>query len=241
MKIAIVDDHQSEIARLSDILSRKLIAAGDTEHHIFPFSSGEAFLTSWTPGSYDLIILDIFMETLTGVDVARRIRMIDRDVRLVFCTTSNDFASESYEVGAHFYLRKPYSEEQVDTMLSRLNLENYELRRTIPLPDGQKIMLRNILYTEYSNHVLIIHSKRRADIRCYMTQTEAEALLCVHSYLRVCSKGIIVNLHEVEAKVADTFRLTDGSILPISRRKAKEVQDAYAAFQFEKMREEVPL
>lgn len=239
MKIALVDDCQEELDRLSDILSRKLNAAGDTEHKLHIFHSGEAFLTDWKPGSYDLIILDIFMDKLTGVEVAHEIRKTDQDVRLVFCTTSNEFASESYEVNAHFYLHKPYSEERVDTMLSRLNLENYELRRSITLPDGQRIILRNILYTDYSNHVLTIHSKRRAALRCYISQSGAEELLCAYPYFLVCSKGIIVNLYEVESKIGDTFCLTDGSILPISRRKSKEVQDAYAAFQFEKMRGEV--
>ena len=239
MKIALVDDCQDELDRLSDILSRKLFAAGDIEHKIHMFHSGEEFLSSWESGRFDLIILDVFMDKLSGVEVAHKIRETDRDVRLVFCTTSNEFASESYEVNAHFYLHKPYSEERIDTMLSRLNLEDYELRRTITLPDGQPIMLRNILYTEYSNHVLTIHSKRRAALRCYISQSGAEELLCAYPYFLVCSKGIIVNLYEVECKMGDTFRLTNGNTLPISRRRSKDVQDAYAAFQFEKMRGEV--
>ena len=239
MKVALVDDCQEETERLSALLSRKLNALGDTTHRLHIFHSGEEFLSAWTAGNFDLIILDIFMNRLTGVDVAREIRKTDHDVRLVFCTTSNEFASESYEVNAHFYLHKPFSEERIDTMLSRLNLENYELRRSLTLPDGQQILLRNILYTEYSNHVLTIHSKRRPALRTYISQSEAEALFCAYPYFLVCSKGLIVNLHEVESKSTDSFRMTNGSLLPISRRKAKEVQDAYAAFHFKKMREEV--
>ena len=239
MKIALVDDHQEELDRLSELLSCRLYAAGDLEHKIYCFHSGEEFLSAWTPGGFDLIVLDIFMAGITGVEVAHIIRQSDQEVRLVFCTTSNEFASESYEVNAHFYLHKPYSEERIDSMLSRLNLENYELRRSATLPDGQQIMLRNVLYTEYSNHVLTIYSKRRDALRCYMSQSAAEEMLCAYPYFLACSKGIIVNLHEVESKIGDTFRLKNGVTLPISRRKSKEVQDAYAAFQFQKMREEV--
>ena len=240
MRIIIVDDREEEIQQLSSLLSRKINEIDDTNHQIRTFHSGEAFFESWKSGDADLIILDIFMGGMTGIDAARRIRQTDKEVRLVFCTTSNEFASESYEVGAHFYLRKPYAEEQVNTMLSRLNLKDLELRRTAVLPGGKKIILRRILYTEYSNHVLIIHAKQQADLRCYMTQAAAEELLCQYPYFLVCSKGIIVNLYEVESKMGDTFLLTDGTVLPISRRKAKEVQDTYAAFRFEKMREEVP-
>lgn len=55
-------------------------------------------MAAWTPGMCDLVILDIFMGGVTGMDVAREIRRSDREVKLVFCTTSNEFASESYEV-----------------------------------------------------------------------------------------------------------------------------------------------
>lgn len=239
MKIALVDDCQNELKKLINVLSSKLNTGDSSTYQLYAFHSGEEFLFSWKPGSFDLIILDIFMKTLTGLDVAREIRKTDKDVRIVFCTTSNEFAAESYEVNAQFYLKKPYTEELIDIMLSRLKLEDYELRRTVTLPDGQQIVLRNILYTEYFNHVLTIHSKKREDLRCYISQSAAEALLCSHPYFLVCSKGIIVNLYEVIAKSANSFILSNDSVLPISRRRSKEVQDAYAAFNFQKMREEV--
>ncbi len=50
------------------------------------------------------------------------------------------------------------------------------------------------------------------------------------------SKGIIVNFYEVETQTGDTFRMCDGSILPISRRRAKEVAEAYSSFLFEQLR-----
>lgn len=239
MKIAHIDDRQEELDCLCEILSRKLNEAGDTIHKIYPFHSGEEFLASWKAGRFDLIILDVFMGEIDGISVAREIRKTDRDVRLVFCSSSNEFAAESYAVRAQFYLHKPYSEAQIDEMLSRLELENYELRRAVTLPDGQRILLRNVLFTEYSNHLLVLHCKYGGDIRCRFSQSEAETLLCEYPYFLVCSKGIIVNLHEVESQTGDTFRLTNGGTVPISRRRFKEVQAAFSDFRFEKMRREV--
>ena len=239
MKTAIIDDQQEEIQKLSELISERLISVGDTEYNIDTFSSGEAFLSSWRSGLYDLIILDIYMEGMNGIEVARKIRETDRDVRLVFCSSSNEFAGESYELNAHFYLRKPYSREHVNTMLTRLNVEAYEMKRSVLLPDGRRIILRNVLYTEYSNHVINIHQKQGETIRCYLTQAQAEALFCKFSYFLVSSRGIIVNLHEVDAKLSDSFRLSNGEMIPISRRKSREVQDAYAKFHFEKLRKEM--
>ena len=97
MRVAFPDDDPNELKILhtyfNDLTDSSTISIDN-------FSSGEEFLSRFTAGLYDLVVLDIFMGDLTGVDVARKIRETEHNVRLVFCTTSNDFASESYEVAA---------------------------------------------------------------------------------------------------------------------------------------------
>ncbi len=231
MKIALVDDTLVELEILTGIIKEELPHAT-----IFTYSSGEAFLEAWRDTSYDLILLDIYMEGMLGVDVARKIRETDEDVRLVFCTTSNEFASESYEVGANYYLQKPVSHTSFQRMLKMIRLDHYEENRFITLPDGQKIVLRNITYTEYYNHSIIIHSKKRADLQTRMSQTEWEELLAEHNFLCSCSKGIVVNFYEVDKVTDGMFLLYNGEAVPISRRKTKEMTESYAHFRFRQMR-----
>lgn len=231
MRIALVDDTPVELEILSGIAKTELPQAD-----IFTFPSGEAFLEAWKDNAYDLILLDIYMEEMLGVDVARKIRETDEDVRLVFCTTSNEFASESYEVGANYYLQKPVSTTSFQRMLKMIRLDHYEENRFITLPDGQKIVLRNITYTEYYNHSIIIHSKKRADLQTRMSQTEWEALLAEHDFLCSCSKGIVVNFYEVDRVENGMFLLYNGESVPISRRKTKEMTESYAHFRFKQMR-----
>ena len=231
MRIALVDDTLVELEILTEIINTELPNVS-----VFTFQSGEAFLETWANNSYDLILLDIYMDKLTGVDVARKIRETDEDVRLVFCTTSNEFASESYEVGANYYLQKPVSATSFQRMLKMIRLDYYEENRFITLPDGQKIVLRNITYTEYYNHSIIIHSKKRADLQTRMSQTEWENLLSEHDFLYSCSKGIVVNFHEVDRHEDGMFIMNNQTAVPISRRKAKDALEAYAHFRFEQMR-----
>ena len=233
MRVALVDDTPEELQILSDIINKEL-----PEANIFTYPNSESFLGEWENNSYDLILLDIYMEEFHGIDVARKVRETDEDVRIVFCTTSNEFASESYEVGANYYLQKPVSVASVQRMLKVIRLADYELNQFITLPDGQKIVLRNITYTEYYNHTIIIHSKKRADLQTRMSQTEWEALLSEHKFLYSCSKGIVVNFHEVLKNEDGMFLLHDGTAVPISRRKTKDTLKAYAEFRFEKMRKE---
>ncbi len=200
------------------------------------FPSGEALLRSWQPGAFDLIVLDIFMGALSGMDVAKEIRKTDANVRIVFSTTSNEFASESYEVGACYYLHKPFGKERVKAMLDRIDFAQIEKMRTIRLPDGTSIVLRTIIYADNSAHCTTLHCKGGNHITVRANLSEVEALLCSYPYFIRTSKGLIVNLHEVAAQNTDTFTMSDGSILPISRRKAKEVTDAYSSFLFEQLR-----
>ena len=104
------------------------------------------------------------------------------------------------------------------------------------MPDGQKIVLRNITYTEYFNHSIIIHSKKRADLQTRMSQTDWENLLSEYRFLYPCSKGIVVNFYEVEKHDDGMFFLTNGEMVPISRRKSKDALEAFAHFRFEEMR-----
>ena len=182
MRVALVDDTQEERQILSAILDEELPQAD-----VFTFTDGESFLKDWENNTYDLILLDIYMDEMLGVDVARKVRETDLDVRIVFCTTSNEFASESYEVGANYYLQKPVSINSFQRMLKMIRLDDYELNRFITLPDGQKIVLRNITYTEYYNHSIIIHSKKRADLQTRMSQTEWESLLSEYNFFYSCS------------------------------------------------------
>ena len=200
------------------------------------FPSGENFLQSWQPGSFDLIVLDIFMGEITGMDVARKIRETDNEVRLVFATTSNEFASESYEVNACYYLRKPFGRDQVKAMLDRLNLAQIEKMRTVKLPGGASVVLRDIIYADHDSHCTTLHCKCDKNISVRANFSQIDALLCAYPYFFSPSKGLIVNFHEVAAQSSDTFIMNDGSRIPISRRKAKEVIDAYSSFLFEQLR-----
>lgn len=74
MKIALVDDDPSEIKLLADFLTEEFSDAKIEITSIHSFSSGEDFLQTWNYGMYDVVILDMFMSMLSGVDVARKIR-----------------------------------------------------------------------------------------------------------------------------------------------------------------------
>ena len=240
MKIALVDDELTQLLNLKKLLSMQLhdLVPGSS-HLIDTYRSGQSFLDHWTAGQYDVIILDIFMGGITGVEVAKVIRRTDMNVKLVFCSHSNEFATESYEVNAQYYLLKPATQGSITNMLQRLNLELIQLQQFVTLPDGHDVILRDIVYTEYYNHVVTINMRNTEAYRIRTNHAIIEDLLTPCGFICSPSKGILVNFHEVVDSTDDSFTMVDGTVLPISRRKNKEIQTAYIKFRFQKMRSEV--
>ena len=232
MKIAIVDDD----IRMYECLQTYLYELLGSSAECIYFPSGEDFLQTWQSDTFELIILDIFMDGLTGMDVAREIRRTNHEVRLVFSTTSNEFASESYEVNACYYLRKPFGRDKVKVMLDRLNLAEIEKMRTVKLPDGTSAILRNIIYVDFSSHRVTLHCKYDVDTIVRTSFSEIESLLCAYPYFSSPTKGMLINFYEVASQTNDVFIMSDGKNIPISRRKSKEVLDAYFTFRFEMLR-----
>jgi len=234
LKIAIVDDDKNAYETLKSYLNELLSDCGEISY----YPSGEEFLSACQPGDFDLIILDIFMGELTGMEVARKIRQTDGEVRIAFSTTSNEFASESYEVNACYYLHKPFEKSSVKAMLDRVNVAELEKMRTLLLPDGTSVVLRNIIYADCSSHCVTLHDKYSQNTVLRANFSKIAQLLCEYPYFFCPTKGIVVNFYEVAMQGNDTFKMSDGSIIPISRRKAKETVDAYSSFLFKQLRKE---
>ena len=81
MKIAIIDDEQQEREHLTGMIESQLYAFSCTVGKIDAYGSAEEFLDVWKPCSYGLILLDIYMDGMDGIDTARKIRERDREAR----------------------------------------------------------------------------------------------------------------------------------------------------------------
>ncbi len=235
MNIALIDDEPAQLQTVLSLLKSALSTLGIGYRKIDTFTSGEAFLSFWQPSGYDIIVLDIYIDSENGVDVAREIRQKDNDVIIAFCTSSNEFASESYEVGAAYYLQKPVSQDKLIGMLKRLNLSKIERNRTVVLPDGFRCLLRHIIYTEYHNHNVVFYLLKDKPHSVYMNHSEAETLLLHYKNFRQINKGCIVNFAMVKRFSDGAFTMQNGEVIPVARRRLKEISEAYKQYHFEKM------
>ncbi len=237
MKIALVDDDREQLQQLPAMIHRALQEYGIANEEISCFSGSEAFLTAWQPGGFDMIVLDIYMDEENGVELAQRIRQSDQNVALAFCTSSNEFATQSYEVNARYYLQKPVTQEKLSQMLRRMDLAQMEKRRSIQLPDGYRLLLHKLIYTNYVNHTVTFYIQGVQPHCIYITQAEVAQMLSDPFFFAV-NKGSIVNFHMVKKIRSDGFLMQDGATVPIARRWYKEAKEAYMRFHFQKLSEE---
>lgn len=240
MKIAIVDDIKGEAERLSDLVAHYLSTHGLFCDQTDLFASGEAFLERFEPARYDIIFLDIYMSGMTGMETARRIREEDANCSLLFVTTSPDFAIDSYDVNATYYLLKPVNEAQVTRALDRCNMDRIERDRYVMVPSQGKdvrLFLHNIAYTEYANRRIMVYMKDGGTMEVNLSQKDFQQLLLPYDWFCDCMKGVLVNFEDVHKLQSDRFDMKCGATIAISRLKYSDVRERYLDYTFKTLRE----
>ncbi len=241
MRIAIVDDSPTdlEITRIS--VNSAFPQVGLHIDMISCYDNGVKLLDEFKENTYDIIFMDIIMDQLDGISTAEKIREKDEYVKIVFTSTSNEYAAESYRVKADYYLIKPMNlhYDGLIAMLRSLDLTEQENKRYITLPGGTDVILRNIVFTEYYNHIIEIHMKDGSVVKTRMRQLDLETMLLAYPFFVTCSKGTVVNLYEAAEISKDVLSMSDGTDIPISRRRQKDVEASYSKVAFDKMRKEM--
>lgn len=197
MRIAIVDDVRLDAGLLQSYLQRYQ-EEGIGEWEIMLYSCGEDFLARYQP-MFDLVILDIDMPGLNGVDIARRIRAMGDNVVLMFVTNMPQYALQGYAVDAVDYLIKPVSYEEFSLKLKKAQRYirlNQSAQLTLHTANGVALVQSDqLLYVESSLHYLTYHTLD-GDYRVRGSLSQAEAELPPSLFVR-CGGSFLVNLRHV--------------------------------------------
>ena len=177
--------------------------------------------------------MDIFMAETSGVDLAREIRSLSTDAKIVFLTSSNEFAAESYEVGAMDYILKPPTQSQVKKVFENYMKTQKSQRRYILVKRGRdevRIEEAGILYVRTIGNETSIHTKTGV-IRAYYPLREIEKQLDVSRFLKV-RKGLITSMDYIESMEGDYCVLKNGEEYAISRKNKSENRKKFYDYQF---------
>lgn len=229
MKLAVVDDEK----RATDLL-KKYIARFERENAVaiqtVAFHNPNDFLNSYSR-DYDLVLLDIEMPGLNGIETAKELRRVDSRVVLMFITNMAQYAINGYEVEAVDFVVKPVAYQDFAMKIKkamRYIERNQDRRIALNTQEGVvHLHVSDIYYIEVVRHYLEYHTvSGNYTVRGVMKETEES--LAEYHFVR-SNHCYLVNLKYVEAVSGSTVRVA-GAPLQISRNKKSEFMTAFTRY-----------
>jgi DNA-binding LytR/AlgR family response regulator len=234
MQIAVCDDNELDLEHIIGYLNMyQKESCPELIWHTF--TSGMQLCTTMHAHTYDAIFLDILMPGMNGMDTAREIRLIDESVKIIFFTSSPDFALESYEVQAMNYLLKPVSCEHLFHVLDAVRLEE----KTIP--EGLSLKTQSsLLHISYDSLSFVEVRQKHLyfnlvggslkTISAPLREVETD-LLARPEFCKV-HRSFIVNLNRMSELTTSDLISSDGARIPISRLLYPQVRQQYMEWFF---------
>lgn len=236
LRIAICDD-SIEFQKSTEQFVKKWSEQSRMPIEIFVFDNGDALIEKNMFLRMDIIFLDILMPMLNGMDTAKELRQIDTAVKIIFLTSSQEFALESYDVRAQDYLLKPVTYEKIKKALDEcVRAFEFEPLHLVLKTDGgyQKLYLHDIEYIEAQNKKVIFYLQKGNEITVGEPLHFFEDKLADNGSFFKCHRSYFVYLPNVEYFNSNNITMKSGRSIPIARGCAKAFKEAYFARMFQK-------
>lgn len=235
MRIAICDDEE-----VQQKLLKKYLEEWARQNHIpletSLFPSAEAFVFAWEDDkNYDLLILDIEMGKINGMELAGNIRRQDEDIPILFVTGYDKYMAQGYEVAALHYLLKPVRKEKFFAVMDKLNQKGKPEEKLLFQTDNGVISMpvSKIWYVEAMAHQCILYTAEEEHV-LHSSIGETEQYLESHKELIRCHRSYLVNMQHIASIVKSELVLDDKRRLPISRSAQKKVNQEFLAYYAKK-------
>lgn len=235
IRIAVCDDDPKVLDRLCQYIEN-MAGVGSYDIVCERFTDGFALLDKQDSGvRYDLVFLDIVMPNIDGMQVGKEIYEVSRDTKIVYLTSSPEYAVDSYDVGALDYLMKPLTDEKFKRCMTRF-FERFNAPKAeeVLIQEKGKITrfpLNTLLYVEVLDHDLVYYLVSQDSVMTRQSLSEAEAMLIHRPNFIKPHRSYIVNLDFVSKISSKALIMVDNSEVPIARGKSKTVSDQYLFYK----------
>ena len=236
IKIALCDDDRSILQQLSIYLDRYRVAK-NREIEYFAFQSPLELLAEIDRGiRFDLLFLDVLMPGENGIDTAAEIRKIDSAVKIIFLTSSAEYAVQSYTVEAYFYQLKPIWEDAfvrlMDSVLAVCEKEQTD-SLILRCKNGiTRIELRQLEYCEVIHRTLFIHLTTGKVLESVGSLDDLSRQLSSYGNFLRPHRSFLINLDHVRTLSYQGILMSCMSEIPIPRGKYNDVKNAFLEYAF---------
>ena len=234
--VAIVDDLLTEREKLQQELES--IFSKDAAHELrcLSFASAEAFLEA--APEVKMAFLDICMDGMDGIALARLLRGMDDRLLIIFVSTSSEYAFDAFPVHPFDYLIKPYPfarlEHVVREALRVLDVGD----RRIPIRvarDVLKVPVTGIVSAVAQGHRVVLTMAGGEPVQSIMTFAEVEQLLAKEACFLPVNRGVLVNMDYARALTGDTLTMLDGSSFVLRTKNRAELVSRFSHYQMSRV------
>lgn len=235
-RIAACDD-EPVFLRAHEKLTDEILTEADIPHQITAFSSAGALREALAerPAAFDILLLDILLESENGVELARLLREGGSDVSILFITSSPDFSLEGYSVYPVHYLLKPLQKERLaEALLRDYTRGRAPISVVFPIKGGSSgVALDSVLYIEIINREVTVHTTDRQLVISCSTLTSAGELVPGDAFLQ-CHKSFLVHMKNIKDVTKSAVSLTNGESIPVGRAFFREALTRFVDFMAKK-------
>lgn len=236
IRIAIVEDESDQYEYYRKMLEVWSEANG-VQLSITYIESAEEFLFKYDRQNvFDIILLDVCMKDMNGMELAHTIRKFDRNVQIVFITGDSEYVFEGYEIGAVRYLIKPVDEgkltEALNTCMEKIEKQVEDYMTFQYFGENLKLSRREIIYLRVDGHYLQMQTENgRYEWICSLKEMLDK--LDSDRFVRA-NRSMVVNLEYVNKITREECVLENGESIPVSRGAYSALNDAFMRYFFNK-------
>lgn len=234
INIAFCDNDEEFMLKVAND-TKRLLREQRINARIFTYMDGNQLISSFRKYQprFDIVFLEINMPSINGKEVAKRLRALDKDFKLVFITVCEDEALNTLQYDIKGFIPKPLINEKLPVILKRavnaVNEDNPKIQVfEVDISDSRRVVVRvplnDIIYFESICRKVYLHTKRETFSLHGYRFSEIVNRYCsldfVHNH-RTC----LVNIKYIYSIDDLEICLVNGTRLPLSRRKKQFILD----------------
>lgn len=241
LNIAVCDDNNAELSNLLAIINDyKALHKGNHLIEATAYHNALDLITAMERGQpFDLVLLDILMPCMTGMEAAKEIRQFNQDVKIVFTSASPEFAVESYSVSAYYYVLKPIRRELLFNLLGKV-ISEAEARKGLSLLVKSKeglirLYVSRLEFAEVIGRTIYFHLTDGSVIEADGAMSGLEKELLIHPFFKKPHRSYIINVHHIDTLGQREIKMQSLAIVPVAKANFRSVKASYIACAFEEL------
>lgn len=230
MNITVIENEITQLNMIEKLLY-EWADTGNVDLFLHKYPSGEDFFekSSSCDCPCNLYLLDIQLDGMNGIEIARKIKSVNPDSNIIFLTSFKEYVFEGYDVHAFNYLIKPVERKQLfhnlDEIRELVSQRSYtftDQNSTVVIP------MNDIMWFTVNRHYIDIHTSKGesycqiGNLRDIVQKLPSEFIQCHRSH--------IVNMAYIRSFSRSSILLENETSLPVGRSFYENFRSKFSAY-----------